>query len=54
MCFASHNHHRWVVCHREPKHKGRHGAVALNPGQWLGNRASGSWAVAWGEDEKTS
>lgn len=49
VCQKPHPHHRWVFCHREPMHKGRCGAVALNPGQWLGNKPPGTFATLWGK-----
>lgn len=50
MCFAPHDHHRWVFCQREPRHKGKHAAVAGNPGQWTGNQPPGSWTTTWGDE----
>jgi len=50
VCSNPHPLKRWLTCHRERKHKGKHGAVASNPGQWTGNQPPGSFATSWGED----
>jgi hypothetical protein len=48
VCFAFHTRLAWLFCNREPDHKGKHAAIATNPGQWLGNRSPGQWVTTWG------
>lgn len=50
MCSNRHPLKTWVRCHRERQHKGKHGAVALNAGQWIGSKPPGGFATTWGSE----
>ena len=50
MCSIPNPLKQWVICRRERRHKGKHGAIATNPGQWTGNRPPGKFVTLWGSE----